>query len=171
MRLLIVGMCLGLTALATPPGPPVSVMKCAHVPIRFPDAPEPVYVVNGRAVEPSLLKALNPDSIESVEVACADAIYDRFGIKAQRTGIIIFTVPAPAAVLKSAMDSIARLQQAYVARSGRFANALHELEWRDHSGNITIELTVTPDGNAWTAIGSHRFIKGRPITVSGSRKR
>jgi hypothetical protein len=143
--------------------------KCANVPVRFPDAPEPAYILNGVAVEQTVLKEVAPEHIASIEVACADYIYATFGIKAQRTGLILFTSPAPHSVLNTVMDSIARLQATHVARWSRFAGTVDELGWRDDSGLVAVELKLVEDGAAWTATGTHRYWKGRPVTVSGTK--
>src|SRR5687768_17556233 len=93
MKLVTFVVCGGiaLTARAAPAPTQPPALKCANVVVRFPEAPEPVYVLNGNAVDQDSLARVNADRIASIEVACTDEIYRRFGIKARRTGLIVFT--------------------------------------------------------------------------------
>ena len=148
-------------------------LKCSTTPVLFPDAPEPVYVLNGKAVNKVVFEKLDPDSIESLAIMCAPELHQLFGIAARRSGIVVFTVPVPQATLQASLDAIIQLQAAYVQQHGIFASQLSDLQWRDRSGLITIEITVTNDGNAWSATGRHRFLTGprSAITVSGTKPR
>lgn len=146
-------------------------LKCGSgTPTRFPNAPEPVYVVDGQAIPEQELSALDRGSIESLEVLCFEEIHRRFGIEARRSGIVIFTKPGPEAVLTATLDSLASKQSAYLATRGRFARTLDDLDWREPSELISIDLVVSDDGNRWSAVGTHRWLRAESTrSVSGSR--
>ena len=160
-----------ITAGASTPTPGTPMLKCASgTPTRFPNAPEPVYVVDGKAVSEQELLALHRDSVQSLEVLCFDEVHRRFGIEARRNGIVIFSKPGPGTALKAALDSLASRQSAYLATHGRFARTLDDLDWREPSGLISIDLLVSDDGNRWSAVGSHRWLRAASTrSVSGSR--
>jgi hypothetical protein len=152
---------------------PATLLKCANSPVLFPDAPEPVYVLNGKAVDKAVFQGLDPKSVKSLEIMCAPELHQRFGVAARRTGIVVFTAPVPQALLQAGLDEIVQLQATYVRQHGVFGSTLGDLQWRDRSGLITVELTVTSDGNAWSATGRHRYLIGprSAITVSGAKPR
>ena len=168
--LVAVLMLVGFAATVEHPAPR---LKCNTSPVLFPDAPEPVYVLNGKAVDKVGFEGLDPKAIESVAIMCAPELHQMFGIAARRTGIVVFTAPVPQATLQASLDAIVQLQAAYVQQHGVFASQLSELQWRDRSGRITIELTVTSDGTAWSATGRHRYLSGprSAITVAGTKPR
>ena len=159
-------------AAAPSPAPPITTLKCARgTPTRFPNAPEPVYVLDGRAATAEELTALDRSTIESIEVVCHDEVYRRFGIEARHNGVIMFTKPGPRAVLRAALDSLAARQQAFVAEHGRLARSVIELEWRAPAEAISVDLSVSDDGTRWTAVGTHRHLpeKSATIAVSGEK--
>ena len=174
MRLLSLAGALVLIAVvaAPSPAPAIATLKCARgTPTRFPNAPEPVYVLDGKAVSDSALTALDKSSIESIEVLCFDEVYRRFGIEARHNGVVMFTKPGPRAVLRAALDSLAARQQAFVAEHGRFARTLTELGWSAPAEAISVDLSVSDDGTRWTAVGTHRHLseKSATIAVSGAK--
>ena len=105
-----IGAAIALTAAVGTFGNNTDVAKCTGVPILFPDAPEPVFVLNAVAVDRDSMRKLDERQIESVNVVCADYIYRTFRIEARRSGVVMFTKPGPLSVLRSEMDSIATLQ-------------------------------------------------------------
>jgi hypothetical protein len=147
-------------------GPDTAVVKCGNVPIQFPDAPEPVYVLNAVAVDRDSMRKIGERQMESVQVHCAGYIYQTFGIEAQRSGIVMFTKPGPVSALRAAMDSIAALQTRFLARTGRFAPTLSELGWTDAAGLITVDVMVAVDGTRWSATGKHRYLTGTQLEVT-----
>lgn len=174
MKLLAVLVCgsIPLLAFGAASSSTSSARKCVNVPILFPDAPEPVFVLNGEAVDRDSVASttsVTPDKILSVELACADKIYERFRIKARRTGLIVFTRELHTE-LKSAMDSIAVLQVAFLERTGGFASTVAELGWSSKSGRVTVEMRLLDDGSRWTATGNSKYLQNEPLTVSGQRK-
>lgn len=66
-------------------------LKCASSPVLFPDAPEPVYVLNGKAVDKAVFQTIDPRAIKSLEIMCAPQLHQLLGIKARRTGIVVVT--------------------------------------------------------------------------------
>lgn len=142
----------------------------------FPDAPDVVWVLNGKAIEKEEFGGkVTPEMVESIRIMCAVDLYHVFGIKTRRGGIIIFTKPGPETALKVSLDSLATLQQTYHAREGTFATSLADLAWSDPSGLITVDLNVADSGDRWTATGAHRYLihvngPSSAITVSGSRQ-
>ena len=156
---------------ASTPTPGASALKCSSgTATRFPNAPEPVYVVDGKAVTEQELLAVDRGSITSIEVLCFEEIHRRFGIEARRSGIVMFTEPGPETVLKATLDSLASKQSAYLATHGRFAPSLEDLDWREPTGLISIDLVVSADGSRWSAVGTHRWLRARDTrSVNGSR--
>ena len=150
---------------------PSTARKCANVPILFPDAPEPVLVLNAKAVDRDSMRKLDDRRIESVNVVCADYIYRTFRIEARQSGVVIFTKPGPFSALRAVMDSIATLQTRFLARTGRFAQTLPELGWMDPAGLITVDLIIAADGSRWSATGKHRYLTGKQLesTVEGRK--
>ena len=163
---------LALAAAVVAFAPDTAVAKCGNVPILFPDAPEPVLVLNARAVDRDSMRKVDERRIESVTVVCADYIYRTFRIEARQSGIVMFTKPGPASALRVALDSIATLQTGFLARTGRFAQSLSELGWTDPAGLITVELTIAVDGTRWSATGRHRYLTGEQLesTVEGRKE-
>jgi hypothetical protein len=145
-------------------------MKCRDVPVLFPDAPDIVYVLNTKAVPQEALARVNPDSIESVAIACASELHELFGIETRRGAVVIFTIPGPLSALKAAMAHVESLQKRYYAEHGEFAGSVEQLGWSDPSGLIRVNLSVTVSGTRWTATGLHRH---RPwssgVTVAGTK--
>ena len=172
LRVLIGAFALFAVVAAPSPRPAATALKCARgTPTRFPNAPEPVFVLDGRAVTDTVLETLDKSKVESIEVVCYDEVYRRFGIEARHNGIIIFTKPGPRAVLRAALDSLALRQQAFVAEHGRFARTTAELEWQAPIDAISIELTVSDDGTRWTAAGTHRFLSASSATLTAGGER
>jgi hypothetical protein len=174
MKLLGLSVCAtaGMVAASSVQSPSnAAVRKCTDVAVRFPDAPEPVYVLNAQAVDPDSLPQLDPSEIESVAIKCTDYIYETFGIKAQRTGIVVFTTPGPRAALMVHMDSVVTLQEAFFVKHRHFASSLSDLHLTSNPGLISVKLTVAEDGGSWKATGTHRYLGGdkAPVIVGGSR--
>jgi hypothetical protein len=144
--------------------------KCTDVPVSFPDAPEPIYVIDGERFRPDSVPHLDRAVIHRISVVCADYLYETFGIKARRTGVVIFTVPGPEKVLRASMDSIAVLQGVFFEARGRFASDVAELGWSDPSGLMTVDMMILPNDRGWTATGSHRYLGKRHAgeTIGGS---
>jgi hypothetical protein len=139
--------------------------KCVNAPILFPEAPDLVWVLDGKAIDTTNGKARMDamrDTIESIEVTCAEPIYRRFAIKSRRGGIVIFTKPGPETVLRLRVDSVAKLHRAYTAARGKAAVNAEELGWRDSTGLITIEFARSAETGEWTVLGRHRWLEGPP---------
>lgn len=149
--------------------PSHTALKCPpDTPIQFPNAPEPAYVLDGKASDDAAFQALDHESIASIEIVCADDVHRVFGIEARRTAIVVFTKPGPHNVLKAALETIRTRQSAYYAEHGAFANDPAQLDWADESGLMTITLKVSEDGRRWTATGKHLHIfKSVPKSVTG----
>ena len=151
-------------------------LKCApNTPLLFPDAPENVYVLNGKVVSADGFKELelDPKSVESVEIVCATDLHRVFGHQARRSGVVVFTSPGPTTALRTSIQSIQKAQQDYAARHGVFAATLADLRWTDASGLITVKLTLSEGGSRWSATGSHRYHIGPSfaVSVSGEKAR
>ena len=152
---------------ASAPSRPATSLKCSSgKPTRFPNAPEPVYVLDGRAVALEAVQPLDRDTIHSIEVLCFDEVYRRFGIEARRSGVVVFTVPGPHAALRATLDTLVARQREFAARHGRFARSLTELAWSPSSTVISIDLIVTEDGSRWSAAGTHRHLRASEATMS-----
>lgn len=138
---------------ATPP-----VLKCQpDMPILFEDAPEPAYVLDGRASDADTVQALAMDSIESVAIMCADELFELFGVKARRNGVVVFTKPGPASQANAALDRIAELQQAHHRQHGAYTADPQRLGWSDPDGLLTVALEAQ-GGSGWKAVLSHRYL-------------
>ena len=155
-------------ASAAPSRQPVVTMKCPNQPVLFADAPEPVFVLDGKAV-PQEKKGLDiaPDAVESVEIVCATDVHREFGVKANRTAVVVFTKPGPYSALKNSVESIVSMQESYHAKHGAFARTIADLPWKDQTGLITVSLQVSQDGKEWFATGNHRHRFKGTYTVSG----
>lgn len=145
--------------------------KCARTPIMFPDAPEPVFVLDRQEVVRAELDGLDRDDIESLFIVCAPDLYDRFKVRAQRSGIVVFTVPGPSAELRAAMERLDAMQREQLRRHGAFTEDLEQLGWSDESGLISVKMEVLDGGTRWKATGSHYHLpaRGMTATVSGQR--
>jgi hypothetical protein len=149
--------------------PSSSEMKCPpDTPIQFPDAPEPAYVLDAKAVDESALRRLDHDSIASLHIVCAVDLHRVFGVEAQRSGVVVFTKPGPHAELKSSLETIRTRQAAYYAERGEFATDPAQLEWSDESGLMTMTLKVSESGRSWAATGTHLYmINESSLSVTG----
>lgn len=134
-------------------------------------APAPaVYVVDGTVVGQSVFEAVDRREMESLSVVCSDARHRVFGIEPGRDLVVVYTRPGRYSTLSASMESLAALQQAYLARHGFFARWLADLPWSDPSGFIAVKLSVSEDGGRWTATGTHRHLSvRRAVSVSGER--
>ena len=156
------------------PGASAESRKCPRsLPVRFPDAPMVVYVLDGKAADSTVLGTVDRDSIIHLEVVCWDELHRRLGLEARNTGIIVYTAPGTRAILRTALDSLASAQRSYVAAHGAFAGSAADLGWSDTTGLISIDLEVSADGSSWSGIGRHRYLEGEAnvIRVSGERAR
>ena len=159
-------------AMAAPPGSEAAAKCEGGAPVLFADAPEFVLVLDGKLMkDEDALDRVDRESIESVSVACPDALYRVFGVKSRAGGTVVFTKPGPFSALQASLATIAALQQAHQDRHGGFATDLAALGWSDPSGQITAALVVSEDGSRWSASASHRLLVGlrTPPTVSGER--
>ena len=158
-----VAVAIAFVAVASAAAPSVgAARKCSNAPILFPDAPELVWVLDGKGIdttEGAKIEGL-ADSIESVEVACAESVHRRFGIKSRGGGVVIFTKPGPAAVLRVQVDSVAKLHRAFTAINGKPTAHPAQLGWRDSTGLITVELEKSSESGGWTVVGRHRWLDG-----------
>lgn len=156
-------------ASAAPSRQRVVTMKCPNQPVLFADAPEPVFVIDGKAV-PQEKKGLDiaPEAVESIEIVCATDVHREFGVKANRTAVVVFTKPGPYSALKNSIESIVPMQQTYHAKNGSFASSITDLPWKDETGLITVTLRVSEDGKQWFAVGNHRHRFQGMYSVSGS---
>lgn len=133
-------------------------LKCQpDMPILFEDAPEPAFVLDGRASSEDAIQALATDSIESVAIMCADELFELFGVKARRNGVVVFTKPGPASQANAALDRIAELQQAHHRHHGAYTADPQRLGWSDPGGLLTVELEAQ-GGSGWRAVLSHRYL-------------
>jgi hypothetical protein len=144
--------------------------KCPNAPILFPDAPETVHVLNGKLTEADVLKRLNKESVEVIEIVCATDLHRVFGIQSRRGGVSIFTAPGPHSLLKKSLESLVNAQNAYSKQHGHFAKSLSDLSWNDPSGLITVKLEVSENGARWSATGTHRHLlaPSSSVVVSGT---
>lgn len=159
---------------AAPSKQRVIAMKCPNQPILFADAPEPVWVLDGKAILQEKFKELTgvtPESVESIEIVCATDVHRAFGIKANRTAVVVFTKPGPYTALKSSVESIASMQETYHAKHGAFAKTITDLPWKDETGLITVSLQVSQDGKQWFATGNHRHRFQGTYVVSGPARK
>ena len=143
--------------------------KCAHTPVLFPDAPEPVYVLDGRAVDRAAIEEIDGGTVESAYIMCAADLYDRLNVRAQRSGFVVFTIPGPHAQLREGVARLEELQRDHFQRHGTYTDDLERLGWSDTTGLITVEASVFDQGRSWKATASH-FYLARPeskLTVSG----
>jgi hypothetical protein len=149
-----------------------SARKCRlTTPVQFPDAPDIQIVMDGKPISTDAMKAVPTDTVESVEVVCADVMYRRFGVKTRRGGMIVFTKPGPRARLEAAVDSVRKLQLAYHQRRGVFASRIEELAWKDRDGLIAIELSILDSGLRWQATGTHRWLEGQNAQAVATGKK
>jgi hypothetical protein len=149
-----------------------SARKCPRgTPVRFPNAPEYVYLLDGRSVGPEAIERVDHNTVESVQIICHDDLHRVFGVEAKYGGVVMFTAGGPSSTLRSTMESLAKLQEAHHAKTGAFARTLAELGWSDPTGLLTVSLSVTNDGTSWTATGRHRHLISTQLgfTVSGSK--
>ena len=153
-------------------------MKCPNQPVLFADAPEPVFVLDGRAVQVDpkapqerLKEIVSPEAVESIEIVCATDVHREFDVRANRTAIVVFTKPGPYSALKSSVESIVSMQESYYAKHGVFAKTITDLPWKDGSGLITVNLKVYEDGKQWSASGNHRHRFRGTYEVSGSARK
>jgi hypothetical protein len=158
---------------AAPSKQRVVTMKCPNQPILFADAPEPVFVIDGKAVPQEKGKELGiaPEAVESIEIVCATDVHREFGVKANRTAVVVFTKPGPYAALKNSVESIVSMQESYHAKHGAFARTITDLPWKDETGLITVSLQVSPDGKEWFATGNHRHRFRGTYVVSGPARK
>ena len=159
---------------AAPSKQRVVTMKCPNQPILFADAPEPLFVLDGKAVPEGTLKELTgvtPQSVESIEIVCATDVHRAFGVKANRTAVVVFTKPGPYSALKNSIEPIVSMQESYHAKNGAFAKAITELPWKDETGLITVSLEVSQEGKQWFATGNHRHRFQGVYTVSGAARK
>ena len=155
------------TLAAEPSG---SRLKCPPgTPIQFPNAPEPVFVLDGRAADEAAIRALDPKTVASIEIVCADDLHRVLGIEARRSGVVVFTKPGPHEALQAALETIRTRQSAYYADHGEFATDPAQLDWADESGLMTVTLKVSESGRSWSATGTHlhRFKNGS-LSVTGT---
>ena len=159
-----------VAAVSAAAGPSTGVvLKCTKAPILFPDAPEHVWVLDGKTMDTTDGKAKvqeMADKIESVEVSCPESIYRRFAIKSRLGGVVIFTKPGPQTVLRSQVDSVAKLYRASAAALGTLPRNAEELGWRDSTGLITIEIRRSGEANGWTVLGRHWWLEGPENVVT-----
>jgi hypothetical protein len=128
-----------------------------------------VYVLDARVVDEAAVKAVDPETISSIQVVCSDERHQVFGIEPGMNVIVVFTKPGPHADLEKEIVEVAQLQATHLARHGAFARTLEELRWKDPSGLIAVDLAVSDDGGSWTARGTHRYLIGRtPIVVTAT---
>ena len=147
-------------------------MKCPNQPILFADAPEPLFVLDGNAVPQEKLKeSTTADAIESIEIVCATDVHRAFGVKANRTAVVVFTKPGPYSALKNSVESIVSMQETYRAKNGEFARTISDLPWKDETGMITVSLKVSEDGKQWFATGNHRHRFRGTYVVSGPARK
>jgi hypothetical protein len=164
--------CTLVLALAATSGSQPLRLKCPPgTPVMFPNAPEPAWVLNGKAADSTVMKSLKPDSVESIEIACADEVYRVFKVEARRNAVVIFTIPGPTVALKNALETVKALQQQYHERHGRYATTAEALGWSDASGLISVDIAVTENGTRWFATAKHRYrLRDSGITVSGTKE-
>ena len=153
-------------SLGTAAGAGSVVRKCSDIAVLFPDAPEPVFVLNARTVSEEELAKVDPGTIESAHVMCAPELHKRFRIRAQRSAYVVFTAPGPTTELRNAFAEIDRLQARHLRDHGRYAANIEALGWSDASGRITITLSTSDDGRRWAATGSHAYLpEGSELTI------
>ena len=106
--------------------PDTAARKCQlpGAPILFPDAPEDVYVLNGKEISPDDMKLVNKKDYESIEFVCPVQLHQVFGVKAQRTGVVVFTTPGPHAAMKSALADVTARQEKYFGQHRAFGPQL-----------------------------------------------
>ena len=144
-------------------------MKCpAGTPVLFPDAPEIVYVLDGRPVPREVTAKLDSKTIESVHVICATQLYRDFDLKAKRSGMLVFTVLVVRASLNASLDSLGVLQRAYFASHGAYANTLADLAWPGSPNVIAMQLTVSERGSRWYATATHRYVTNKSAEASSA---
>jgi hypothetical protein len=158
-----------LTAATPTWQPDVAARKCQlpGAPILFPDAPEDVYVLNGRETSPEDMKLVNKKDFESIEMVCPVQLHQVFGVKARRTGVVIFTTPGPHAAIKSAIADVTARQERHFATHGAFARTLEQLGWSDSTGMITMKLELFQEGRRWLATADHKYRINLPNETAG----
>ncbi|HSK18594.1 MAG TPA: hypothetical protein VK912_05600 [Longimicrobiales bacterium] len=135
---------------------PASPRKCT-MPVLFRDAPEPAFVLDGDAADADVMRQLEAEQVESIDIMCAPELYEIYQVKAQRSGVVIFTRPGPVAQLQSSLDELQALQRSYFEAHGVFSSDLEQLGWADETGLITMDLSVQDGGSRWKATASHRY--------------
>ena len=131
-------------------------LKCSRdKPPMFPNAPEPTWVLNGRAADSAAIRAVHADSIDDLAIICADVAYRVFQVEAHRNVIVVFTKPGPTRTLKAALETVKELQSRYHEKNGRFASTAAELGWSDSTGMMTMDIVIADDRKGWTAHGNH----------------
>jgi hypothetical protein len=150
----------------------VATAKCPpSVPVLFPNAPDPVYVLDGKAVQKEVIARLDPKTLESIEVVCANDVHRVFGIEGRRSAVVVFTAPGPHSALTASTKFLESQQKVHLARRGVFAKQLSDLAWSDPTGLITVILTVSEDGSSWSAHATHRHLinPSSGVTVAGKK--
>lgn len=148
-----------------------ALLKCPAEADLFPEAPDVVYVLDGRLLSEEEYRNLDVSTLESIDIACPRDVHRVFGIESRRGAVVSFTAPGPHKVVQAALDSIAILQRNHFEARGAFASGLADLPWTDETGMITVELSASHGGLRWSATGRHRhFIRpDNAVTVSGDR--
>lgn len=144
--------------------------KCT-IPVLFRDAPEPAFVLDGKAVDADVVQELERERVESIDIMCAPALYEIYQVRAQRSGVVIFTRPGPAAQLQASLEDLQERQRSYFEAHGVFSKDLERLGWSDETGLITIDLSVQDGASRWKATVSHRYLPrlSSKRSVSGAR--
>jgi hypothetical protein len=80
----------GAPVLAT--GPADVAVKCpVGTSFLFPDAPDFVTVLDGKLSSQEELAKVEPESIASITIVCANELYQRYKVKARLSGTVVFT--------------------------------------------------------------------------------
>jgi hypothetical protein len=101
-----------------------------------------VYLLDARIVTETEFKSAQGE-FESISVVCSEERHQIYGVDPGSNLVIGFTAPGPYSALEANVMSIAKLQETCFARTGEFAPTVDDLGWKDPSGLITIELSVT----------------------------